>query len=1002
MKANDVNLIQRTLDGDQGAFTTLVNKYQKSVHALVWRKIGDFHIAEEITQDVFLKVYERLSTLKHPEHFPGWLYVIATRHCNTWHRKKQVPTKSLDTMPTAELEEICYTQHEIAHYEETAIEHRRELVKRLLQRLPESERTVVTLYYLAEMTGEEISLFLGVSHNTVRSRLHRARERLEKEESIIQEVLSNFQISVNLTENIMQEITRLKPVSPSTSKPWMPWGFSLASTFLVILMLGFGTRALSRFQQPYNLAATSEMTIELIEAPVVRALERKSDALTRFGNADTPGKNSGAGFQAEPLLIAAAQAEETDLPTAKPEWVQTKGPGGVSSAGLFLASDQTLYAITKTGLYRLTEAADAWTLVSVSGPNREFDPIMAEHDDTLYLLTPNELLASTDDGKTWNTLGARPEGYAVALVITNAAMYLIHKTDIFRSEDDGKQWEPIGETLRALALRALADDGLEEVRPPDPAAWDRFAVNNLVFRVWDALAIDNTLFMGTSWGLFRFTDAWEKLSVPTLDGIKSLATTEDRLYVGTIRPPEMPGNPEVPGLPPKPTVFSSNDLGDSWTDITPISRRHVMGTVEVVTAGDTLILAGHGLRSQDGGETWMTLGGDQSSFSVSTAIALDENNLYTGVRGIRRSTDGGVTWHPFMTGIVNSRVPNLFVFENVLYALTPTKMLKSADGGESWESVDLISAKAEAPHPRLPPFFRKGFNAVTTKVATADGVLYLSNSEHEGVALFRLSDADNMFLPIEDAPDFEEDTLHMEWEKKRMEAARNRADIGKVMDQLNAVQERIYEEYQTNGTFTVADDTVFMEYRHKLYKWQFGETAWDDPGGEPVWHDTGLEDHAEISPIGRKGLTLAVSGNTVYAGKREGELFLSQDGGDTWRDITENFEFPFEYFKEILFAGSTVYVSTDMGVTSSRDGETWHELTDVDGDRLIMDRIAVEGITAYGVCDSGVYQVDTQTNTWKQIIPELPHTPISFAIDGDTFYIGTKQNGVLRFQRDRR
>ena len=69
MNINDTDLIQRILDGDQGAFTTLVNKYQKSVHALVWRKIGDFHIAEEITQDVFLKVYKRLSTLKRPANF---------------------------------------------------------------------------------------------------------------------------------------------------------------------------------------------------------------------------------------------------------------------------------------------------------------------------------------------------------------------------------------------------------------------------------------------------------------------------------------------------------------------------------------------------------------------------------------------------------------------------------------------------------------------------------------------------------------------------------------------------------------------------------------------------------------------------------------------------------------------------------------------------------------------------------------------------------------------
>ena len=84
MRGNDVTLIQRTLEGDQNAFTALVNKYQKWVHTLVWRKVGDFHIAEEITQDVFLKVYKKLSTLKPPEQFPGWLYVITTRHCIAW------------------------------------------------------------------------------------------------------------------------------------------------------------------------------------------------------------------------------------------------------------------------------------------------------------------------------------------------------------------------------------------------------------------------------------------------------------------------------------------------------------------------------------------------------------------------------------------------------------------------------------------------------------------------------------------------------------------------------------------------------------------------------------------------------------------------------------------------------------------------------------------------------------------------------------------------------
>ena len=995
MNTNDVDLIQRTLDGDQDAFTKLVSKYQKWVHALVWRKIGDFHTAEELTQDVFLKVYKRLSTLKRPDHFPSWLYVIATRQCIAWLRKKRLSTKSLDAMSTAQLEALCYTQYERNRSEAVAIEHQRELVKRLLKKLPESERTVVTLYYLAEMSGEEISRFLGVSPNTVRSRLHRARQRLQKEESLIREVFGSFQLSPNLTENIMREIARIKPVSPPVRKSWVPWGLSFASTVLVILMMGMGPRALSRFQQPYNFNATSEMTVELIDAHVVLESARKPDARTRFGRTDTPGKNGNSGFQAEPLLVAAAQADETDISTAKPQWIQTKGPSGVLHAGLFLTSDRTLYAITKTSLYRLTEEADAWTFVSASGPNREFDPVMAERNDTLYLLTPSELLASTDTGKTWNTLSTRPEGYAVALVTTDTAIYLVLKTEVFRfrSEDADQPWEPMGETLRALALQALADNKMEEVRPPNPAAWDFYAIRNMVFRIWDTLAVDNTLFIGTSWGIFRFTDAWEKLPVPTLDGIKSLAAAEDRLYAGTIRAPGL----AAPELGPEPlastTVFASTDLGDSWTDITPMSRGHFIRTAEVATVGDTLILPGYGLRSEDGGKTWITLGGDLSRISVFPAIALDENTLYAGSTGIRRSTDGGLTWHPFMTGIVNSRVPNLVVFENVLYALTPTKMIKSADGGESWEAVDLMDANEETSQPFLPPSLRKGFNALTTKVATADGVLYLSNSEPDGVTLFHLSDAGDVFLPVGDAPDFEEDTLFMEWEKKRMEASGNNLNINKMMNQRNAAQERIYEEQETNGTFTVADDTIFMEYRHKLYRWQFDETA---------WHDTGLEDYAEISPIGRKGLTLAVSGNTVYAGKREGELFLSQDSGDTWNNVTKDLAFPFGHFKEIVFAGATVYVSTDMGIMRSSNNETWNAITNADGNRLIMDRIAVDGTTVYGVRDSGIYQVDHQTSTWEQIVPELPHTALSFAIDGDTFYIGTKQNGVLRFQRDRR
>ena len=87
MENDDVQLIERILAGDESAFSTLVQKYQKPVHAFVYRKVGDFHIAEEITQDIFLRVYERLQTLKNPSTFVRWLYVIAARQCFAWFEK---------------------------------------------------------------------------------------------------------------------------------------------------------------------------------------------------------------------------------------------------------------------------------------------------------------------------------------------------------------------------------------------------------------------------------------------------------------------------------------------------------------------------------------------------------------------------------------------------------------------------------------------------------------------------------------------------------------------------------------------------------------------------------------------------------------------------------------------------------------------------------------------------------------------------------------------------
>ena len=669
--------------------------------------------------------------------------------------------------------------------------------------------------------------------------------------------------------------------------------------------------------------------------------------------------------------VRTLHADETDVLVTEPQWIQTKGLGGVSRPGLFLASDRTLYLIARTDLYRLTEEADEWTLINSVGPNRQFDRVMAEREGVLYLLTPDELLTSIDRGRTWEALGKRPKGHAVALVIAdgtrerspqpvNMTMYLVFQTEVFRSEDGGQQWEAIGDGLRT--------DSTPEARDIDFKIHDAAAIDNIIFA-----GRNHLIFVGTSRGLFRFTNDWEKVTLPTLEGISSLAATEDRLYVATIA-----GQPGVPHC----SLFSSTNFGDSWTDITPSTDEYptkLIHTVKIVSVGDTLMAIGPGgvLLSYDRGETWTDPGRDPHAFTGGflPVVALDENNFYKSqLSGVTRSTDGGRSWHPFVKGLVSADVQNLIADKNRLYAVSGGKVTKSTNGGESWEAINL----------------RNRGKLLIPRIATTHNTLYVSSIASHRTQLFHLSVESDELVPMQGIPDFDEDNLYMEWKKRLAEARETNVNVRETEKLWRESLLFIAEEDTRNGGFTLTGETVFMEHRRKLFRWRPGETA---------WHYTGLEDQGELPPIDGKGFTLAASENMIYAGKREGDLFQSLDNGDTWKDITESLAFPFEYFKDIVFAGSTIYISTDMGVMRSLNSEGWQTLTDTDGNPLLMDRIAAEDATLYGVCDSGVYRVDDQTDTWRQIASEAPYAATSLAIADDALYIGTKHSGILRFQR---
>ena len=165
---------------------------------------------------------------------------------------------------------------------------------------------------------------------------------------MIREALGNFQITPNLTENIIREISRLKPITPSGGKPLVPWATGVSTVVVVLLMLGLGSQHLSRFQKPYSFDAASEMTVELIEALIVLNLESKPDVRTQLGNVNTSNKSHAVHRQPNEVstLVAESESEETDKDFSQselPEMAKARfGKGGINAIqfspdGIYLA-----------------------------------------------------------------------------------------------------------------------------------------------------------------------------------------------------------------------------------------------------------------------------------------------------------------------------------------------------------------------------------------------------------------------------------------------------------------------------------------------------------------------------------------------------------------------------------------------------------------------------------------------------------------------------------------
>ena len=180
----DAELVRRSKHGDLSSYEEIFNRYRKRVYNLIYRMVSDENDAADLTQEVFVKVYTMLPTLKADRAFYSWLRTVATNTVLDYLRRRPAGRiESLDQK--AELGDDRSVDREIPSTDEGPAKaaERMDLqsaVREAVQSLASEHRAVVVLHHLEGLDVHEIASMLGVPDGTVKSRLARAREHLKR------------------------------------------------------------------------------------------------------------------------------------------------------------------------------------------------------------------------------------------------------------------------------------------------------------------------------------------------------------------------------------------------------------------------------------------------------------------------------------------------------------------------------------------------------------------------------------------------------------------------------------------------------------------------------------------------------------------------------------------------------------------------------------------------------------------------------------------------------
>jgi RNA polymerase sigma-70 factor (ECF subfamily) len=177
--SSDLGLVRRALDGDADAFASLFHMHKHRVYAVILRMTNNTAEADDLTQDVFIQVFRKLSTFRGESALSTWLYRLAVNTALMHFRKQAPPQVSLDDDGDREAVSPVRREHG-QHDERLRCSLDRIALARALSALPDGYRTIFELHEIQGYGHREIARLLHCSVGNSKSQLHKAKQRIRE------------------------------------------------------------------------------------------------------------------------------------------------------------------------------------------------------------------------------------------------------------------------------------------------------------------------------------------------------------------------------------------------------------------------------------------------------------------------------------------------------------------------------------------------------------------------------------------------------------------------------------------------------------------------------------------------------------------------------------------------------------------------------------------------------------------------------------------------------